>query len=58
MKVALELQPCCGKRSGIGMYTYELAKRMRDRDGLEFCGNLFNFAGRNDNSLLHYSVLP
>ena len=50
MKVALELQPCCGKRSGIGMYTYELAKRMRDRDGLEFCGNLFNFAGRNDNT--------
>ena len=25
MKVALELQPCCGNRSGIGMYTYELA---------------------------------
>lgn len=50
MKVALELQPCCGKRSGIGTYTYELAKRMRDQDGLEFCGNLFNFLGRNDNS--------
>lgn len=50
MRVALELQPCCGNRSGIGMYTYELAKRMRDQDGLEFCGNLFNFAGRNDNS--------
>ena len=50
MRVALELQPCCGNRSGIGMYTYELAKRMRDQDGLEFCGNLFNFAGRNDTS--------
>lgn len=50
MRVALELQPCCGKRSGVGVYTYELAKRMRDRDGLEFCGNLFNFLGRNDNS--------
>jgi len=49
MKVALELQPCCGKRSGIGTYTYELAKRLRDGNGLEFCGNLFNFAGRNDN---------
>lgn len=50
MKVALELQPCCGKRSGIGIYTYELAKRLADGDGLEFCGNLFNFMGRNDNS--------
>lgn len=50
MRVALELQPCCGNRSGIGMYTYELAKRMRDGEGLEFCGNLFNFLGRNDNS--------
>lgn len=50
MRVALELQPCCGKRSGIGTYTYEIAKRLKDQDGLEFCGNLFNFAGRNDNS--------
>lgn len=50
MKVALELQPCCGKRSGIGTYTYELAKRLKNRDGLEFCGNLFNFAGWNDNT--------
>lgn len=49
MRVALELQPCCGKRSGIGVYTYELAKRMQDRDGLEFCGNLFNFLGGDDN---------
>ena len=50
MKVALELQPCCGRRSGIGVYTYELAKRLRSENGLEFCGNLFNFAGRNDNT--------
>ena len=50
MKVALELQPCCGNRSGIGVYTYELARRLKDRNGLEFCGNLFNFMGRNDNS--------
>lgn len=52
MRVALELQPACGKRSGIGNYTYELARRLRDGDGLEFCGNLFNFLGRNDNSAL------
>lgn len=51
MKVALELQPCCGNRSGIGTYAYELARRLRDSDGLTFCGNLFNFLGRNDNSV-------
>ena len=50
MKVAFELQPCCGNRSGIGNYTYELAKRMQDGDGLEFHGNVFNFLGRNDNA--------
>lgn len=50
MKVALELQPCCGNRSGIGQYTYEIAKRVHDQDNLEFCGNLFNFLSRNDNA--------
>lgn len=49
MRVALELQPCCGNRTGIGNYTYELAKRLRPGDGLSFQGNLFNFCGRNDN---------
>lgn len=47
--IALELQPCCGKRSGIGTYTYELAKRLKSDDEIQFCGNLFNFCGRNDN---------
>ena len=50
LKIALELQPCCGQRSGIGVYTYELAKRLLDHDGLTYHGNIFNFAGRNDNS--------
>ena len=50
MKIALDLQPCCGNRSGIGTYTYEIAKRLKDEDGLEFCGNLFNLAGRRDHS--------
>ena len=48
-QVALELQPCCGSRSGIGVYTYELATRLRNGDGMTFHGNLFNFLGRNDN---------
>ena len=50
MNVALELQPCCGNRSGIGTYTYELAKRMKAENELEFAGNVFNFLGRNDNT--------
>lgn len=50
MKVALELQPCCGKRSGVGTYVYELARKLHRQDGLEFVGNLFNYRGRNDNS--------
>lgn len=49
MRVALELQSCCGNRSGIGTYTYELARRLKNGDGLEFSGNVFNFLGRNDN---------
>ena len=48
MKIALELQPCCWDRSGIGTYTYEIAKRLQNRDGIEFCGNLFNFGGKDD----------
>ena len=46
MNVALELQPCCGNRSGIGTYTYELARRLRDGDGLAFSGNVFRFLNR------------
>ena len=48
MRAALELQPCCQQRTGIGVYTYELARRLFNTEGLEFCGNIFNFAGRAD----------
>lgn len=46
--IALELQPCCWDRSGIGTYTYEIAKRIKNKEGMEFCGNLFNFLGKED----------
>lgn len=49
MKVALELQPCCWRRSGIGTYAYELATRSYNTASMEFCGNVFNFCGRTDN---------
>lgn len=47
-RVALELQPCCGNRSGIGTYTYELVRRLQSGEGIEFQGNIFNFLGEND----------
>lgn len=52
MNVALELQPCCGNRSGIGNYTYELVKRLKNGDGMSFAGNVFNFLYRHDNSIV------
>lgn len=49
MKVSLELQPCCGQRSGIGNYTLELIKRLEKRADLSLQGTVFNFLGRNQN---------
>lgn len=59
MRVALELQPCKRAGSGIGAYTYELARRLKNQDGLEFYGHLFNFAGRdNASELVHTLHMP
>lgn len=49
MRVALELQPCCGNRSGIGTYTYELARRLKSGGKVELSGNVFNFMDKGDN---------
>ncbi len=46
MNVALELQPCCGNRAGIGNYTYELARRMVSDAEIVYQGNVFNILGR------------
>lgn len=48
MKIALELQPCLKKRSGIGVYTYELARCLQGYKDIELFGNIFNFMGRNN----------
>lgn len=47
-QIALELQPCIGNRSGIGMYAYEIAKHLRCDAAMSFCGNVFNFRGTED----------
>ncbi|WP_394884845.1 glycosyltransferase family 4 protein [Clostridium butyricum] len=48
MKVSIELQPCLKKKSGIGVYTYELTKRLENFKDIKFQGNIFNFLNRND----------
>lgn len=48
MRAALDLQPCLGNRSGIGTYTYELARRLKNTDKLEFSGRVFDFPGRTE----------
>lgn len=48
MKISLELQPCLKNKSGIGIYTYELTKRLQEYKDVEFNGHIFNFINRND----------
>lgn len=48
MKVSLELQSCLKNKSGIGIYTYELSKRLQQYKDIEFNGHIFNFINRND----------
>lgn len=48
MKVSIELQPCLKNKSGIGIYTYELTKRLQSFGNIEFEGNIFNFLNRNN----------
>ena len=57
-KVALELQPCCSQKSGIGYYTYEIAKRLKNNNDYTFYGNIFNFMNRNkfDISQIDYDI--
>ena len=69
--VALELDPCFGERSGIGLYAYEMIRRMRGGDRIQYVGQAFNFAGQRnikkalpdiaipirENRLLHYGLL-
>jgi glycosyltransferase involved in cell wall biosynthesis len=48
MKVAIELQPCLKNKSGIGIYTYEIAKRLSKCNKLQVTGDIFSFLNRND----------
>lgn len=50
MKISLELQPCLKNKSGVGVYTYELAKRLQCYKDLEITGDIFNFLNRNNNN--------
>lgn len=48
MRLVLELQSCLKNKSGIGIYTYELAKRLQQYKDIQFNGHIFNFINRND----------
>lgn len=48
MRLGLELQSCLKNKSGIGIYTYELSKRLQQYKDIEFNGHIFNFINRND----------
>lgn len=48
MKISLEFQSCLKNKSGIGIYTYELTKRLQQYKDIEFNGQIFNFINRND----------
>lgn len=58
MRVALELQPCCWVRSGIGTFTYEIAKRLTDTETVTYHGNVFNFLKRNSGASLSGIEMP
>ena len=53
MKVALELQPCFGQRSGIGAYTHEITRRLQGDNEISYSGNVFDFLGRNHSAELY-----
>lgn len=48
MKISLELQPCLKNKSGIGIYTYEISKRLQKCSNIILCGDIFNFINRNN----------
>ena len=47
MKVSIELQPCLKNKSGIGVYTYNIAKNLEEIKGIELYGEIFSFLGKD-----------
>lgn len=47
MKISIELQPCLKNKSGIGVYTYNIAKNLKKLKGIEFYGEIFSFLGKD-----------
>ena len=47
MKISLDLEPCCNNRSGIGIYTYNIAKALTEIKQIDLYGEMFSFLGRN-----------
>lgn len=47
MKISLELQPILKTKSGVGWYSYEIIRRLCERN-VELQGSVFNFLNRNN----------
>ncbi|MFI3237858.1 MAG: glycosyltransferase family 1 protein [Lachnospiraceae bacterium] len=52
MKIAMDLQPCIGNKTGIGMYTHEIAKRLKSDEQISYQGEVFDFLGREGSKQL------
>lgn len=51
-KVSLDLHSCLGPLTGVGNYTFELAKRLHSGNRIEYQGNVFNHFRDYDTELL------
>ena len=47
MRISLDLEPCSNNRSGIGIYTYNIAKKLEKIKEIELYGEIFSFLGKN-----------
>lgn len=52
MKVSVDLKDVIGDKSGIGMYTYEICKRLQNFKELQLSGVVFNFLKRHNSTVL------
>ncbi len=48
MKIAAQINPCIGNITGVGIYEYELIKRLNNFEDIEVVGEVFDFKNKNE----------
>lgn len=48
MKIAAQINPCIGNITGVGIYEYELIKRLSNFEDIEVVGEVFDFKNKNN----------